>query len=459
LRKLALFPVLLLLYLACSGNYHVGHTGDDVMYLSTGRALAQGLGYVDLHFPDHPPHLKYPPGYPLLLAVGEWLWPGSLTAARCLNLGVTLATVAVVWLALAELPPPYRQAGTVLTGVNVLWAEFATTVDSAPLYALCLALAMLACQRGARLGVAVCVAAAVYVRTVGIVLFPSLALERRFWGALLLAMLCLAPYYLNPVRLTEYRRAGMTTPVFGESGLAAGRHVALNLGIPLMLWGNPWVLTSHAQVPKPALVLLSLAGWVLLGRGAWVCLRSGSRGARSAAALAASTLALHAVYAYFDYRYYVPVLPYLYWLLLEGCRAFNRRALTVAVVGSCLVGNLAFAALDAHRTLTAPERPPYAAAYAWLAANRQPGDIISAESPAVWLYTGLPVVYLLPAQAAQHPEEWLKSLDARGVTLVLLPTMDPFCEFVARHFTPVHLEEGAVVFRRPARPTGASGSP
>lgn len=454
MRRFALALLLLLLaleYLACSGHYHVGHTGDDVMYLSSGRALARGLGYVDLHFPGHPPHMKYPPGYPLLISLGERIWPESLTAQRGLTVVVTLATTGLVWVMLAGLPSGYRWAGTVLTGSNVMWAQFATTVDSGPLYALLLAVAVLLFERGARLALGLTVAAAVYVRTVGVVLFPAVGLaaltERRLWVSLAVAFLLLAPFYLSPARLNEYGRAGMTKPLFGEHILVNDRHLELNLKLPLILWGNPWTLSNAGW----AWGALGLAGWALLFRGALVCAR-GPRGARLAVCLAGGTVAMHGLYAYFDFRYYVPVLPYFYWVLLEGCRALQSRALTGVVVGSLLLGNLYFVTADARRTLTAPEQPRLAATYRWLAAHREPGDIIGAEDPEVWLYTGLPVVYVNTVQARERPDDWLQSMQRKGVTLVLLQTTDPFCEFLARHATPVHFEggEGTVVFRRPS---------
>ncbi len=446
MRLLLLLALLTLQYLACSGNYYVGHTGDDVMYLSSGRALARGYGYVDLHFPGHPPHVKYPPGYPTSIAVGELLFPENLTAQRGLTMAVALACVG---LTLMMLPQNIRWLGALLTGSNVMWAQFATTVDSAPLYALLLITTVILFQNQRRVALGFSVAAAIYTRTVGVVLFPALFLatlkERRYWVSLVLAALLIAPYFLSPNRLAEYRRAGMTSAQWGENELVRGRHLEMNLQIPLMLWGNPWYLTNTAG---PLKWLVSLAGWLLLANGA-------RRAGRLATTLTLCTLGIHAVYAYFDFRYYVPILPFLYWLLLEGCTHKRLRLLVIATV---LAGNLAFTVADARRS---PQRTPFERTYAWLKANHGPHDIITAEVPEVWLYTGLPLVSMQTGLPAQHPEAWLQSMRQQNVTLVLLRTTDPFCEFVAKSFPVVHLDpqEQAVVFRVPAQPTGASASP
>lgn len=445
MRLLLLLALLTLQYLACSGNYYVGHTGDDVMYLSSGRALARGFGYVDLHFPGHPPHLKYPPGYPISIALGELLFPENLTVQRGLTLLVTLACVG---LTLKLFPDPIRWPGAILTGSNVMWAQFATSVDSAPLYALLLVTSVILYQNQQRVALGFSIAAAIYTRTVGVVLFPAVFLatlkERRYWASLALAALLIAPFFLSPTRLDEYRRAGMTNAQWEESELVKGRHLALNLQVPLMLWGNPWYLTNTAG---PLKYLVSLVGWLLLLNGA-------RRSHRLATTLTFCTLAIHAVYAYFDFRYYVPILPFLYWLLLEG----TPRKLKPILIATVLLGNLAFTVADARRE---PQRAPLEQTYTWLKANHEPNDIITAEVPEVWLYSGLPLVYMQVGLPAQHPEAWLQSMQKQNVTLVLLRTTDPFCDFVARHYPVVHLNQGeqAVVFRVPAKPAGASASP
>ena len=86
--------------------------------------------------------MKYPPGYPAFVALGELLFPGNLLALRALTLLVSLACVGAVS---RMLPESLRWPGTILFGTSVTWANFATTVDSAPLYTLLLVLAVILC--------------------------------------------------------------------------------------------------------------------------------------------------------------------------------------------------------------------------------------------------------------------------------------------------------------------------
>ena len=61
---------------------------DDGAYLALARSLAGGDGYVYSNLPDAVPGVKYPPAYPLVLAV-TWkvfgAYPENLTFLKALN--------------------------------------------------------------------------------------------------------------------------------------------------------------------------------------------------------------------------------------------------------------------------------------------------------------------------------------------------------------------------------------
>ena len=67
--------------------------GDNAGYMILGDALISGQGYRDIYLPDRPLHTKYPPLYPLLLAV---LTP--LGALQLFKLGSLALTTLSVWL-------------------------------------------------------------------------------------------------------------------------------------------------------------------------------------------------------------------------------------------------------------------------------------------------------------------------------------------------------------------------
>lgn len=47
----------------------VGVFYDDGIYVTAGKALAEGQGYRHIHLPDAPPDVHHPPLYPLVLAL------------------------------------------------------------------------------------------------------------------------------------------------------------------------------------------------------------------------------------------------------------------------------------------------------------------------------------------------------------------------------------------------------
>lgn len=56
------------LYVLNLHSLQIGHHVDDGAYVSLGRSLNSGLGYVRFADPTHPPELQYPPAFALLVA-------------------------------------------------------------------------------------------------------------------------------------------------------------------------------------------------------------------------------------------------------------------------------------------------------------------------------------------------------------------------------------------------------
>jgi hypothetical protein len=123
--------------------------GDNMAYLALGHALAEGLGYVELWDPRVPPHTKYPPVYPLVLAglilLGATSWIAfKLSSAVALS-GATLLVFA--WAA--------RRAGASAAAALALllvlaagWQEASRWILSEPWFLLWAYLAFWAAERG-----------------------------------------------------------------------------------------------------------------------------------------------------------------------------------------------------------------------------------------------------------------------------------------------------------------------
>src|SRR5262245_12487243 len=79
-RRDALTALMLAGILVVSASLRVhtdvcGQCHDDGIYVLTAKALAEGEGYRLTNLPGEPPQTKYPPLYPVLLALLWKLWP------------------------------------------------------------------------------------------------------------------------------------------------------------------------------------------------------------------------------------------------------------------------------------------------------------------------------------------------------------------------------------------------
>lgn len=80
-------------YVANLGALQIGQHVDDSIYVSVGRALQAGLGYVRYEDPTHPPERQYPPGLPGLIAAVLWASGGHIAALRIIPLVFSLASL------------------------------------------------------------------------------------------------------------------------------------------------------------------------------------------------------------------------------------------------------------------------------------------------------------------------------------------------------------------------------
>jgi len=72
----------------------LGTMYDDVVYVSLAKAIATGQGYHSIHLVSAPVHEKFPPGVPLVYALG-WGVTGSLDGTLWFGLWLTIGAVAL----------------------------------------------------------------------------------------------------------------------------------------------------------------------------------------------------------------------------------------------------------------------------------------------------------------------------------------------------------------------------
>jgi len=345
-----LFLALALLYLAsASTELGGGLGGDDAQYLLLARALAQGQGYVDLYLPQHPPHTKYPPLFPVLLVPFTWLGDYQLFGSH-------------LFLAVLALTAPFALAGwarrqgyseTAALGVLLLTATIPryyqfllNLLSEIPFMAFCYFALWWMARAGEQpksrdlLIVTLATLAALFTRTAGIALAAAIGIElvrrlefRRLRLARLPAFLIYGAVVAGVfgawlVRnriaggaglgyLQEFLLKDVYRPDLGAAGWAEilGRtftraYFYLTLLAMQVTLGSIFYLDNEIPISFVPLLIPIAVGWISRLR----------RPDRSAEGFFLFSAIVMSAWWYNDDRFVVPLLPLASFYLLLGCR-------------------------------------------------------------------------------------------------------------------------------------------
>lgn len=262
--------------------------GDNAGYLALAHALASGEGYVELWDPDVPPHTKYPPAFPLLLA--GLVLSGAASWATFKGLSALLVSLAgvLVFAWAAERRGPLVGAGVALLAVvSSGWLEASRWILSEPPFLAFTFLALWAADRVHRGGgrgwvLAACAAAllALLTRSAGLPVVLAVAgglvlagRARAAGGFAAVAGLAAGAWALRArgggegAYQSEFWMVNPYDPSLGTIGvvdlpLRAWANLRIYAGsvIPGEWWPGPDGLLAALGV---AFVGAALAGWVL----------------------------------------------------------------------------------------------------------------------------------------------------------------------------------------------------
>jgi hypothetical protein len=431
----------------------LGFFGDDAVYASTARALAEGRGYRHLSIPGEPLQTKYPPLHPALLALvlragaqlpedQAWLrLPGALAGA------LAVALAALYWRRVLGADARLCAAVAALAALSPVLLTYLRVTMSELAYAL-LATAALLCLDGpaARGGTrartawlllgAALAAGAALTRALGLSLALAAVaaplLRRRFGDALLVAAVLLA--LLGPWWSWQASAA------LENGALARGFLTAFELGYADYLPGDPsealrvagqnllrlcfglgyfqlalplsWV-RSAIERGGAWLVLLHAFCHGTLALAAWGFWRSAREGFRTLHLYAAVYGAVVLVWAFSPYRFLVPWTPFLLYFAAQGARdalgLALRRPRAVLAAGSLLwAGVLGLFLAEDWKLATSRERAFYARELSidwselrdverFLRERTAPEDVIASAHPeALFLATGRRGHYFWP---------------------------------------------------------------
>jgi len=428
-RRARAWPVVVVMaactaaYVANLGALQIGQHVDDAVYVSVGRSLAAGLGYVHFEDPRHPVEPQYPPALPALVALVLRLG-GGLAALRIIPLAFSLASLLLAdaffrsRLLCAGVDPagPWRWLLLALFGLNHLLVGYAGMImTEAPFICLTLAAlvllsrppdaeARLARRAGPVMALALVLSGACLLRTSGLALVVGAAawLLSRGRRSEACAVAGLTAALLAPWLLFQRTATGHWFGAgYGVDVVSAG-HSTWPLALrPLEnLLAYSTRLFPEALLPffgerfmgllarlslEPLALVMGLAVTALVVAGGVICVR---RRSLPDGWLAGSLALLLLAWPYRYTRFALPLVPIALVYLLAAGRALAppRRGMLLALAGLALAGFVV-------RDLTMVLRPPRAsypdlrAAGEFISAHTEPDAlIVTGNAPGVALY-------------------------------------------------------------------------
>jgi hypothetical protein len=352
---------------------------DAMTYLSLAASAADGHGFV-----DGPKTVRFPPGYPAIIALSDKagvVSPALLVAINLLFLGLAALCTVLIGLRHFRFSTGVAAAcGTavLLSFVVVKHATLpvAESVFTGAVLASLYLLVVSDRNHGVRRWIIVGLAAAIVLisiqlRTVGIALIPAVLfailtpgyryLAARNSKGRLIAILVVASVAAAVVLAVLLARSAYVDDVvriigYGDAAGIASR----NLRWKLLEWGALVVNVPETRLPAAAavpLMAIGLSGIGLVTYGAW-CQRM--FGPVAVFALVYALIIF--LWPGYDTRFWLPLLPVLILYAASGMRALSRRKVPRAAVSLYLVAYFALglAALTySARISLAGERFPY----------------------------------------------------------------------------------------------------
>lgn len=474
---------------------------DAGHYMVLGESLRHGMGFRDIQLPGSPLHAKFPPGYPIILAVAGWF--GGLQLFKAVSLAFAAGSV---WLT-------YRIAGTLvgrksalvaagLFAISPVLLDFSHRVLSEAAFTFLLLAAVATTLGDRRIGAAALgvAGAAFFTRTAGLavlVTFTVWALlshdRRRAATALAVALVCVVGWAwyqhlaqpAQPGYLDELVRKNPYVPEAGNVGLAE---------FPVRAARNMWRYVSSelpgsfgfATVRRGTVAVTVVAGVALSALALFGWLRSAVRSLTVAHLLVAIYLGLILLWptVWTDRRFLLPILPLLLVFgtlgagaLLETVGARVGPVLVLLVGGVVVASSLVsvasvvpgrVACQASYRAGTPCDRPQYAEFYAmarWAAEYTPAGSIIANRSPATFFLFSRRQGDLYPY--SRDPAVVLRGLEDMGADYVVVDRLSattamyliPAVAANLDRFEPVHSvggEDGTVLLRLLSAPRTAS---
>lgn len=401
------FFICLIFFLKQSWDYaYVGYYADDAHYVLLSKALLSGKGYVNLADPNEPQFRGYPPGFPLFLAPFVLIVNGQYDLLKWVN--IVIVSVVIFFccrLFYNKLPPLLMCVFIILFITNIYVIASAVSVMSEPLFMLFLVLffIMLDQFQGENKNswcnvfiIGCIIMVCVSVRAVGIILLlPVLILGFKLSDVKLLIggtlpvtlLLLLAYVYKWPQSYNLYHTGA---PFSFDSHIAIQNLIyyleqvvnSVNPLYPVLYsWNGVLLLAAAISIIIGIIYYCKEHNWIWL-------------------VFLISYLLVLSFWPYQEPRLLLPVLPFMYYFLLNGISQLFKLKWKIQPISLCIGIILVFVlwklmfffhtVLPYYRSMDDRLKT----AFQWLKHNTQITDVIMLENP--------PTCYLLTERKARR---------------------------------------------------------
>ncbi len=329
--------------------------GDSAGYLLLGEALAQGKGFVDLYKPGMPPHNHFPPGYPLILAIGIKLGIRSIVGLKVVSALFSVGVIVLVFLLLRGWGDWLALGVCAMLGTTPFYLEYTSKILSeAPFLFFFLLSVYLSAreEKWAFWGALLFCVFSFYIRSAGLALIPGLALSYFLRGKkresvvfLLVGVFLCVPWMIRNsvvggVRTSYVEELLMKNPYDPSAGSISlfgfVKRIFVNLWTYLVLFFPASVVTPLINIAAQGgggRLVVALIGLCLLGFWVWGIWRT-ERGFKhplywGSLLLFCSLLVWPEVWR--SYRFFLPILPVMFLGILLGVRTLWKDGVLVVV--------------------------------------------------------------------------------------------------------------------------------
>lgn len=387
-------------------SLQVGTSYDDAHYIILAESLSSGQGYQLINFPRPQAERAFPPGWSLLLAPLTFLFPGNYSALKFFSLALSLASIVLAYNIFSKrLSSPHLELLTGLAALNPLLVGTSVTIMSESAYLFFSLLAVYCFDiwqdkpEERKLQLIILLAVIVFytqlIRTIGISLFIALVLyllfTRRFreagiaigvfiTGTLLQGWLSgtlissgyrsqvfntsipekIGQMSLNLIGYLNETLAGSLIPVFGSNLTSFLGNYGLH-ALPIFLNMIILAIIIWGAVSRKKLELMDVyLAIYLLGILAFWNPRVGSVKA----------------------RFLIPIIPFLYFYLLNGMLALSKKNIRVLFASSAFIAMILLARnLQDWRNPVMNQMSDLSIGTSWVAENTPPDAIVMVNEP------------------------------------------------------------------------------